>query len=257
VNTLAVSNSEPSLLEEAQALAAELQIPFLNAGESLQSGGLLRLCADGLQLEAVGSGDVGALKVDFGGGKMRYRRQAGHNEPLGRAVGVGKRPGLQVVDATAGLGRDSFVLADLGCEVTMLERSPAAFALLRDGLRRAASSGDPWLQTVSGRMRLHYIDSPEWLAAHPNSVDVVYLDPMFPERKKSARVKKEMWLFQQLIDGPGDEELLLETALDAAHWRVVVKRPIKAQSLPGPASHHALRGKTIRYDVYNCSPASD
>jgi 16S rRNA (guanine1516-N2)-methyltransferase len=242
----------PALLEQAQTLATELALPLLEPERPDDHANLLQLCPDGLHLQAARCTGAGSLKVDFGAGKMRYRRRGGHNEPLGRAVGVGKRPHLQVVDATAGLGRDSFVLADLGCNVTMLERSPAAFALLRDGLQRAAASGDPWLQAVAARMSLHYADSREWLASHPGSADVVYLDPMFPARKKSARVKKEMWLFQQLVGEADDEQLLLQQAITSAAWRVVVKRPIRANSLPGPAVHHVLSGKTVRYDVYNC-----
>ena len=242
----------PALLAQAQALATELALPLLDPELAGDHANVLQLRPDGLHLQAAKCSGVGSLKVDFGAGKMRYRRRGGHNEPLGRAVGVGKRPQLRVVDATAGLGRDSFVLADLGCDVTMLERSPVAFALLRDGLQRAAASGDPWLLEVSGRMRLHYVDSREWLAAYPNSADVVYLDPMFPARKKTARVKKEMWLFQHLVGEAEDEHLLLQQAITSAAWRVVVKRPIRANSLPGPGVHHALSGKTVRYDVYHC-----
>lgn len=255
MNTLAVCTSVPALLEQAQALAAELSLPLLEPGRPGDYASLLQLCPDGLHLQAAGSAEAGSLMVDFGAGKMRYRRRGGHNEPLGRAVGVGKRPGLKVVDATAGLGRDSFVLADLGCHVTMLERSPAAFALLRDGLQRAAASGDPWLRQVTSRLQLHYVDSRQWLASHPGLADVVYLDPMFPSRKKTARVKKEMWLFQQLVGKAEDEQLLLQQAIISATWRVVVKRPIRAPSLPGPGVHHTLSGKTVRYDVYNSDQA--
>ena len=211
----------PALLAQAQALATELALPLLDPELVGDDANVLQLCPDGLHLQAAKYSGVGSLKVDFGAGKMRYRRRGGHNEPLGRAIGVGKRPQLRVVDATAGLGRDSFVLADLGCDVTMLERSPVAFALLRDGLQRAAASGDPWLQEVTARMRLHYVDSREWLASHPDSADVVYLDPMFPARKKTARVKKEMWLFQHLVGEAEDVQLLLEQAVISAAWRVV------------------------------------
>jgi len=252
VSTLAVCASVPELQEQAQALAAELALPLLEPELPGDHAHLLRLCPDGLYLQAAKPNQTGSLRVDFGAGKMRYRRRGGHNESLGRAVGVGKRPHLQVVDATAGLGRDSFVLADLGCTVTLLERSPAAFALLRDGMQRAAASVDPWLRGVVARMRLHYVDSRDWLASHPELADVVYLDPMFPARKKTARVKQEMWLFQHLVGEAEDEQLLLQQAINSAAWRVVVKRPIRAHSLPGAAVHHTLSGKTVRYDVYDC-----
>ena len=182
-------------------------------------------------LRPLGGDGTGPVQVDFGAGRMRRRRRGGHNRSLGRAVGAGKRSPLSVIDATAGLGKDSFVLADLGCEVVMLERAVAAFALLRDGLHRARSSGDPWLEAVSARLSLWRVDALEWLATHPRSADVVYLDPMFPVRKKSARTKKDMWLLNSMTGPDADQDGLLPAALDAARWRVVVKRPAKAPPL--------------------------
>ena len=82
-------------------------------------------------------------------------------------------------------------------------------------------------------------------------VDVVYLDPMFPERKKSARVKKDMWLFHQLIGPDASEAELLDAALCCAGWRVVVKRPVRAPALGDRQPHHDIPGKTVRFDVYN------
>jgi len=167
-------------------------------------------------------------------------------------VGVNERPGLWVVDATAGLGRDSFVLADLGCAISLVERSPLVFALLRDGLNRAAGCDDPWLRQVASRMTLHLSESVTWLAGLSSPPDVIYLDPMFPARKKSARVKKEMWLFQHLLAESQDEAALLAQALSSASWRVVVKRPARAEPLNGEKPHHTIEGKTVRFDVYSC-----
>ncbi|MEP5765323.1 MAG: class I SAM-dependent methyltransferase [Halieaceae bacterium] len=214
----------------------------------------MRLGADGLELQALGEKMPGAVRVDFGAGKMRHRRRGGHNEPLGRAVGVGKWDGLSVVDATAGLGRDSFVLADLGCQVTMLERSAVVFALLRDGLDRARRCGDAWLLAVVQRMSAHCADSSQWLAQQGDACcDVVLLDPMFPQRKKSARVKKEMWLFQQLLEADTPQPGLLEQALHSARRRVVVKRPARAEPLEGRQPDFELAGKAVRFDVYNAA----
>jgi 16S rRNA (guanine1516-N2)-methyltransferase len=82
---------------------------------------------------------------------------------------------------------------------------------------------------------------------------VVYLDPMFPATQKSALVKKEMRLFQQLLHGPVDAALdarLLRAARQAARLRVVVKRPARAQPLADTAPDYTLPGKAIRFDVY-------
>jgi len=215
---------------------------------------LLQETPDGLQLQLCGPDAPGPIMVDFGGGRMRHRRRGGHNELLGRAVGIGKWPDLSVLDATAGLGRDSFVLADLGCRVTLCERSDLVFALLRDGLERARSGSDAWLREVSGRMQLYYGDSLDWMREHAGeAVDVVYLDPMFPARKKSARVKKEMWLFQRLLAEDDRGEQLLAPALALAQRRVVVKRPASAPPLAERRPDFQLSGKAVRFDVYNCS----
>jgi 16S rRNA (guanine1516-N2)-methyltransferase len=210
------------------------------------------LCDAGgrLQLVFPDADAPGPVSVDFGSGAMRRRRRGGHNEALGRAVGAGKFSNLIVVDATAGLGRDSFVLADLGCRVIMLERLSIVHALLEDGMARALASDDTWLCAVVGRMSLACVEAADWLAdAATPAVDVVYLDPMFPARRKSARVKKEMWAFQQLI-AEQPPLPLLDLALSRAGRRVVVKRPARAPSLEERKPAFTLPGKTVRFDVY-------
>ncbi len=245
--TVAVAAAEPGLEPAATGLAAELGLPTVAERSDAQA--LLTLTPQRLELLATGADAPGPVAVDFGDGGLRHRRRGGHNEPLGRAVGVHKWPQLSVVDATAGLGRDSFVLADLGCRLTLLEREPVVFALLRDGLRRGLASEDAWVREVCGRMTLLRADARDWLQGQ--SVDVVYLDPMFPTRRKSARVKKDMWLFQQLLDAADTSAgVLLEAALAAAARRVVVKRPAKAPTLDAREPAFQLPGKTVRFDVY-------
>ena len=254
MKSIAVCSSDAALLGPAQALAAELDLPWTDMSDRDAYEALLMLTAGGLQLQLCGPQAPGPISVDFGAGQMRHRRHGGHNELLGRAVGFGKWPGLSVLDGTAGLGRDSFVLADLGARVTLCERSPLVFALLRDGLERARVSADDWLQEVSSRMYLQRVDSVDWMRAFDGEPpDTVYLDPMFPPRKKSARVKKEMWLFQHLLETDDRPEQLLEPALALARRRVVVKRPSRAPALGGHKPHFELSGKTVRFDVYNCA----
>ena len=125
---------------------------------------------------------------------------------LGKAVGQGKKSMLRVLDATAGLGTDAFVLADLGCEVLLCERDPVIAELLRSGLHAAFASGDSWLTGVVQRMCLCTGDVRELTRAQQQDVDVIYLDPMFPQRRKSAAVKKEMALFQTLLERPTDPQ---------------------------------------------------
>ena len=248
---LGVFAPAPEFAALAQTLAIELGLPLLHETWSEQCKACLIPTARGLQIQAGGSEAVGPIQVDFGSGGMRHRRRGGQNELLGRAVGVGKRASLRVVDATAGLGRDSFVLADLGCEVSMIERSPFVHALLRDGFLRAAGSDDPWLEQVCSRLQLIRGDSV--LCLLDQQPDVIYLDPMFPDRKKSAKSKKEMWLFQGLLGEDTDTSAVLEVALAQASYRVVVKRPIKAPPLAKRTPGFFLPGRSVRFDVYPCS----
>ncbi len=243
---VAVCAGAPEFATAAERLATELDIP-LGTLSTRDCEALLVLDEQGLGIKPVGE-RMHPVRVDFGAPAMRHRRRGGQNELLGRAVGVGKRDALSVIDATAGLGRDAFVLADLGCTVSMVEQSPLVHALLRDGLERALGSADPWLQQVCERLELCCADSVTALSQR--SADVVYLDPMFPERGKSARAKKDMWLFQALPHTDTQAEPLLQAALAAASFRVVLKRPLKAPQLGDVAPGFSLRGRAVRYDVY-------
>lgn len=191
----------------------------------------------------------GAILVDFGSGASRYRRQhgGGKSEAIAKAVGLHKKSNLSVLDATAGLGRDAFVLASLGATVTLVERNPVVAALLFDGLRRAAA--EPQLAAVAARMQLWHCPALQALSSS-TPVDVVFLDPMFPAREKSAQVKKEMRAFHDVVGGDDDADSLLAPALVLAQKRVVVKRPGYAEWLASKAPTMAVTGKNNRFDVY-------
>lgn len=195
---------------------------------------------------------AGAVCADFLSGPVQHRRRygGGKGQDIARAVGLHKQAALHVLDCTAGLGREAFVLASLGCYVTLLERNPIVHALLADGLQRAQA--DPEVAAIVARMELHHVDAKQWLAglscdAQP---DVVCLDPMFPQRHKSALVQKEMQFFHAVVGEDADSAELLGLARKAAKQRVVVKRPLRAPVLAGTAPAFAVTGKTVRYDVY-------
>lgn len=233
--------------ERAQVLAERLGLPL--AADDAQM--LLQFAELGLQLIELGPQAPGPVRVDFVEGALAHRRQfgGGSGQMIAKAVGVA--PGIRptVLDATAGLGRDGFVLASLGCVVTLVERQPIIAALLADGLERATR--DQEVAAIVARMRLISADAIEamqtWDAEVPQ---VVHLDPMFPHRDKSALVKKEMRLFRPLVGDDDDAPQLLEAALALASHRVVVKRPRKAPAIAGPKPGYALEGKSSRYDVY-------
>ena len=186
--------------------------------------------------------------VDFMSGSSLYRQQygGGKKEPIARAIGVKGAETPTVLDATPGLGRDAFVLASTGCRVVMMERSPVVAALLDDGLERLAQA-DP---EFSRRFRLIHGNSIECMESLDEEIDAVYLDPMFPHRKKSALVKKEMRVFQQLLGSDDDADGLLAPARALARQRVVVKRPAYAEPLAKVSPTMAIESKKHRFDVY-------
>lgn len=210
-------------------LAAELGLPL-----TADADFVLERVEGRLHLRDTREGASGPLSVDFSSADIRRRIAAGRSLPVVRAVAGRGEHALTVLDATAGLGRDAYTLAKAGLRVTAIERSPVVAALLRDGLQRA-----------NAEMQLHVGDAIEYMRDH--KADVVYLDPMFPERRKSALVKKEMQYFQALL-GDDDAEALFEAAKNCATKRVVVKRPNHAPELAKP--NHTIPGKTVRFDVY-------
>jgi 16S rRNA (guanine1516-N2)-methyltransferase len=252
----AVAATHPSLQERAESLAAEIRLPCLPANTAPphcnEYAVLLMVGEQSLWLQQTGKPAPGPVSVDFGSGGMRHRRRGGQNELLGKAVGAAKLPGLQVLDTTGGLGRDAFVLADLGCRVTLCERNPVIAALLASGIQRGAATGDAWLFDTVSRMHLEASDARQLPHALLARQQVIYLDPMFPGRQKSSAVKKEMAVFQALLgEGAGDDgDQLLLWALQQPVARVVVKRPAKAPVLAGSKPSHEINGKSVRFDVY-------
>lgn len=210
----------------------------------------LRRDAEGLAL--VGDGMV--LRADLMRLLPRLRADRLGRELLVRAARVRGSAAPTVVDATAGLGEDALLLAAAGFTVTMFERDPVIAALLRDALDRAADK--PQLKDIVERMTLVEGDSVSGLGALGFSPDVVFLDPMFPERTKSAAVKKKFQLLHHLELPCEDEEGLLDAALAVRPRKVVIKRPAKGPWLAGVKPSHSLAGKAVRYDVIVPPPSS-
>jgi 16S rRNA (guanine1516-N2)-methyltransferase len=208
--------------------------------------------ADYLGLQDIREHKFAPFYIDFLSGKMRYRSdQAGlKRELLAKALSLKPKDQPRIIDATAGLGRDSFILAKLGFTVILLERSPVIYVLLRDALRRAAM--DETTAAVVARMELIHADAGIWLPGltEEQRPDIVYLDPMFPEREKSASVKKEMVILQNLLEKDVDTVDLLSIAIACSKRRVVVKRPRLAPGLSVIKPSYTLTGKSSRFDIY-------
>lgn len=153
---------------------------------------------------------------------------------------------LLAVDATAGLGEDSLLLAAAGWRVILFEYDPVIAALLQDSLERAACV--PELADAVSRMELREEDSIMALRGMDPAPDLVLLDPMFPERQKSALVKKKFQLLQQLESPCAEERSLLAAALAACPRKIVIKRPLKGPFLGARNPSYSIKGKAIRYD---------
>ena len=173
------------------------------------------LIADESGISLCRAGEKGRVRVDFDGGAAHYRRTKGGGELIAKAVNHTTQP--TVWDATGGLGRDSFVLASLGLNVQTFEQNPAVACLLSDGLNRAGQSEET--REIAQLITLHFgnaVDLMQELATQNGRPDIVYLDPMYPERRKTAAVKKEMAYFHDLVGAAQDEAELLDAALNTA-----------------------------------------
>ena len=246
---VAVCASSPDLEDRALALAERLELPFT----PLPEGAALLLCVtpERLELRETGRHASGPVYVDFLGGSAAHRRQSGgKGQALARAVGLkgGRLP--SILDATAGLGGDAFVLASLGLSVALVERSRVVGALLSDGLARAAES--PETAPAASRLCLTVADAAEVMAGldEGERPDTVYLDPMYPHSSKTALKNKEMRLFRLLVGEDEDAPRLLSAALECATNRVVVKRPKNAPPVGGMKPDATVPGKTTRFDLY-------
>ncbi|HEX7027543.1 MAG TPA: class I SAM-dependent methyltransferase [Gammaproteobacteria bacterium] len=241
--------AHPSRLRDAEALAKRFNLSL--AEKKSETPYRLYLGPEYLELQDLNPGAPGPVFVDFTGGKAAHRRATtGKQQPLPRAVGIKTGHPPYVIDATAGLGRDAFVLAALGCRITLVERSTVFAALLEDGLARARLNVR--IAPIIDHMQLVHADSKIYFQqpAEADRPDVVYLDPMYPHRSKSALVKKEMRYARAIVGDDEEAPALLATALKTAKERVVVKRPRSAKPLAGPKPTVAIESKNTRYDIY-------
>lgn len=236
-------------------LATELELPVIESSATDSSAELsdldfLLTYRDArLVLQCVREGQSGELCVDFSDAKLSYRAKSSiRNQNIAKALGIKGAKSPSVLDATAGLGKDAFLMASLGCEVFMLERSALVHALLADGLNRVSYYGEE-TAAILRRMALQFGDLLEFEESGKR-FDVVYLDPMFPERRKSAKVKKDMALLQQLLGYQTDGALLLDVARRLATKRVVVKRAKLSPHLDADEPDIEFKGSSSRYDVY-------
>lgn len=242
-----VGGGAANLRQRAERLAAELSLPMeaeTPAGEAFL---LLTVTVDGLELRDGASPRTKGVRADFN--SIDLRTGAGNlsrRQPLARAIG---RTARTVLDATAGLGHDAALLACMGYQVTAVERSPIIAALLKDGLARALAD-ERYREALGGRMRVIVGEAREILRGIEDPPDAVYIDPMFPpKRRASALARKSIRLLRRVVGDDEDAAELVEEAVERPVPRLVVKRPTSASPIrPGPTVSFA--GKLVRYDVY-------
>ena len=252
----------PTASPVTDSLAQSLCLPLVSdPAHLLPSGQFLLVYEDDhiLRLYFTGRLVPKPIYVDFTAGASDHRRRhgGGKSQLVAKAAGIKGTFRPQVLDLTAGLGQDGFVLATLGCTVQLVERVPVIAALLENGLKRARLSSELDLNHITSRLSLTIDNALNYLQKLNRPVDLVYLDPMFPNRDKSAQVKKNMRAFQSIVGGDEDAGELLPLALEKAKYRVVVKRPRKAPSMDQqwpdlnlPKPNLMLAGKSTRFDIY-------
>lgn len=238
--------SDQQLIAQAKTVAQELHCPFSNQLVQ-QADFALELNHEGWQLHDLAQPRFQPLRIDFLAGKYAWRRRQQHSELLARACRCKNiyRP-LYIIDATAGLGRDALVMASAGHQVLMLEKSPLIALLLADALTR--------LKEVEPEVGLQLLQANaiDYLSAKlVQKPDIIYLDPMYVEKQKSALVKKDLQFLQHLLrDDENDNEKLFILAMQAAQEKVIVKRALHAPYLLDQKPTYQLSGKHTRFDVY-------
>ncbi|MBN4058608.1 class I SAM-dependent methyltransferase [Desulfocapsa sp. AH-315-J15] len=257
-HSIAISHQKGStdLVLKAEALAINMHLVHVPPAKQGEFNTLLVYTENGLQIQLKHDNKTkkpATLHVDFLSESLNYRRRygGGIKQALARAVGI--KPGIRptILDATAGLGKDSFLLASLGCRVTMFERSPILTALLHDGLERAAASHEIG-NIITKNLTLIQGDSVTFMTCDTKNKkpDTIYLDPMYPHSRKSALNKLQMRIIRKFVGDDTDADKLFMAALGYAQKRVVVKRPKGAPLLTGDSPAHVIKMKNSRYDVY-------
>ena len=234
-----------------ESLAYRLELDRVaSLPELTESLAIFEEAAELLILHLLLDGKPSQLGFSLGDGEIASRavKVSKSNELVAKAIGCKSHYRPKVLDATAGMGRDALIMVMLGCEVVMQERNKIIYHLLRNAYENFRSSALFSLSTIS-RLSLKHQNSIDSFG-NIDDIDVIYLDPMFPERKKSALVKKEMRLFKRVAGEDLDSDQLMGEAIETGVARIVVKRPKGAPYLAQKRPNHEIKGKKFRYDVY-------
>ncbi|MDG2091321.1 MAG: class I SAM-dependent methyltransferase [Gammaproteobacteria bacterium] len=256
---LKIESSDHLSADYIEAIKQRTNLPLLEISNIDEYSHSLCLEDSGLSLQCLnlkaGETHKQPTKVDFQDAALLHRKNGfGKNQGLAKAVGLNKHEPMHVLDATAGLGRDAFILASMGCQVNMLEQSAVIYSLLFDGIKRTENSEDEELKSIIQNMSLHHASAQDWfneiMQGAKAKPDVIYLDPMFPPRNKNANVKKDIGLLQEILGFDEGNDSLLEAAKKCAKHRVVVKKPGGKVIKGGIKPSFIVPGKTAHFEVF-------
>lgn len=248
MNNIAILHTDQSA-SVSHGLAEQLALPVLPLEEAAESACDFFLCyRDGclklLDKQTLKKGGL-FVEVDPRPGEQ-HSYPAPKKDLLAQAIG---KKSHTVIDATAGWAQDSLALFRMGYEVTCIERSPVMAALIQDGFERLAQK-DWIIRRQLTPPKLLTGNAIELLASLAEKPDCIYLDPMFPpKRKQSAATRKSMAILRDILGDDLDRQVLFEAAFAATGRRVVVKSPDYAEPLGGKPQE-SYQGKLLRYDVY-------
>ena len=236
-------NTQTDLNEYAEYLSSAFTLELIS-NDSYNTDELhLIIRDDRLYLER---GEL-SMCGDYSKSVKRLKQSNLEREILVKAIRIKNSTSpIKVVDATAGLGEDSLLLAAAGFRVDMYEYNNVIAALLFDTLRSSKSVHE--LSPAIENMRIINSDSVVAMQNMNDSPDVILLDPMFPARTKSSLIKKKFQLLQELESPCSNEEELLNAAIAAHPKKIVIKRPAKGPYLGGRKPDYSIDGKAIRYD---------
>lgn len=190
-----------------------------------------------------------AICCNFEDKSLLYRLEtSGKNQDLEKACGINKNT-KTIIDTTAGMGKDSFILASYDVKIIMIEKNKLIYYLLKDGIERAINSNNQKIKNICKNMTLYNSNSIDFLQNFYEKVDCIYLDPMFTKENGKSLVKKEMQIFHNLAFY-GDNEKLFKIAIQKANNRVIVKRMLDSPLLINMQPSYQIKGKTVRYDIY-------
>jgi len=232
----------------AVELAQRLELPLCAEGETIAGFSFFLCYRDGsLKLLDQQTLKKGGLFVEIDPRPGEQRSYPAPKKDL-FAQAIGKKT-HSVIDATSGWAQDSLALFRMGYQVTSIERSPIMVELIRDGYGRLSQKD--WVQKRGLKPpELMIGDAIELLANLSEKPDCIYLDPMFPaKRKQSAAARKSMSILRDILGDDLDRQALFDAAMAASGRRVVVKSPDYAEFLGGKP-YESYQGKLLRYDVY-------